>query len=162
MMDGRTRREIDKVVERTLKDAGLTEPPVKVGDLLQYLEVHRDFYDLEDPNLLQRFFHRVRVGKQKLIKIVDKVKLHAVWLPDEEMILVDESLPNPKIEWASFHDATHRVLEWHRAFFLGDTAQTPDPDFQVADSVVVVFSLDKGDGDVRLVVKNIVDRKSVV
>jgi hypothetical protein len=156
MMDGRTRREIDKVVERTLKDAGLTEPPVKVGDLLQYLEVHRDFYDLEDPNLLQRFFHRVRVGKQKLIKIVDKVKLHAVWLPDEEMILVDESLPNPKIEWASFHDATHRVLEWHRAFFLGDTAQTLDPDFQVADSVVVVFSLDKGDGDVRLVVKNIV------
>ncbi len=129
-MDDKTRREIDKVVEGTLKDAGLMEPPVKVGDLLQYLEVHRDFYDLEDPNLLQRFLHRVRVGKQKLIKIVDKVKLHAVWLPDEERILVDESLPDPKIDWASFHDATHRILEWHRAFFLGDTAQTLNPDFQ--------------------------------
>ena len=56
--------------------------------------------------------------------------MHAVWLPDEERILVDESLPDPKIEWASFHDATHRILEWHRAFFLGDTVQTLDPDFQ--------------------------------
>lgn len=54
----------------------------------------------------------------------------AVWLPDEEQILVDTSLPNPKKEWASFHDATHRILEWHRPFFLGDTAQTLDPDFQ--------------------------------
>ncbi len=39
-MNDKTRREIDKVVEGTLKDAGLMEPPVKVGDLLQYLEVH--------------------------------------------------------------------------------------------------------------------------
>jgi hypothetical protein len=38
--------------------------------------------------------------------------------------------PNPKKEWASFHDSTHRILEWHRSFFLGDTAQTLDPDFQ--------------------------------
>ena len=34
-MDEKTRREIDKVVQKTLKDAGLTEPPVEVGDLLQ-------------------------------------------------------------------------------------------------------------------------------
>lgn len=52
-MDDKTRREIDKVVEGILDDAGLREPPVKVGDLLQHLEVHRDFYDLKDPNLLQ-------------------------------------------------------------------------------------------------------------
>lgn len=73
MIDDRTHREIDKVVERTLKDAGLIEPPVKVGDLLQYLEVHRDFYDLEDPSLLRRFWHRVEVGKEKLIRVVNKI-----------------------------------------------------------------------------------------
>jgi hypothetical protein len=82
-MDEKTRREIDKVVQKTLKDAGLTEPPVEVGDLLQYLEVHRDFYDLEDPSLLRRFWHRVEIGKEKLIRIVNKIKLAAVWLPDE-------------------------------------------------------------------------------
>ncbi len=31
---------------------------------------------------------------------------------------------------ASFHDSTHRILDWHRSFYLGDTAQTLDPDFQ--------------------------------
>jgi hypothetical protein len=61
---------------------------------------------------------------------VRKIKLAAVWLPDETRILVDSSLPTPKQEWASFHDSVHRLLEWHRAFFLGDTAQTLDPGFQ--------------------------------
>jgi hypothetical protein len=38
-MNDKTRREIDKVVEGTLKDAGLIEPPVKVADrrLMPYL-----------------------------------------------------------------------------------------------------------------------------
>jgi hypothetical protein len=79
-MDEKTRREIDKVVQKTLKDAGLTEPPVEIGDLLQYLEVRRNFYDLEDPSLLRRFWHRVEVGKDKLIRIVNKIRLAAVWL----------------------------------------------------------------------------------
>ncbi len=52
-MDDKTRREIDKVVEGILGDAGLTEPPVKVGDLLQHLEVHRDFYDASASALQQ-------------------------------------------------------------------------------------------------------------
>ncbi len=60
-MDDKTRREIDRV-EGILNDAGLTEPPVKVSDLLQHLGVNRDFYDLKDPNLLQRFLHRTQVG----------------------------------------------------------------------------------------------------
>ncbi len=62
MTDHKTRREIDKVVEAILNGAGLTEPPVKVGDLLEHLEVHRDSYNLKGPNPLQRFSHRMRVG----------------------------------------------------------------------------------------------------
>jgi hypothetical protein len=49
-----------------------------------------------------------------------------------ERILVDHSQPAPKQEWASFHDVTHRVLEWHRPYFLGDTATTLDPDNPLA------------------------------
>lgn len=45
--------------------------------------------------------------------------------------MIDSSLPRTKQDWASFHDAMHRILEWHRPFFLGDTAQTLDPDFQL-------------------------------
>jgi hypothetical protein len=52
VVDDKTRREIDKAVEGILKYAGLTEPSGKVVGLLQYLKVHRDFYDPKDQNLL--------------------------------------------------------------------------------------------------------------
>ena len=97
---------------------------------LEHLELYRDYYDLEDPALLRKFWHKVKVRGRKLIKVVRKIKLAGVWLPDETRILVDSSLPKPKQEWASFHDTTHRILEWHRSFFLGDTAQTLNPAFQ--------------------------------
>lgn len=132
MIDSTTRREIDKVVAKTMREADMKEPPFRIADLLEHLEVNRNFYDLEDPNLLQQFWHKVRIKGKKLVKIVKKIKLAAVWLPDREQIYVDSSLSLPKQEWASFHDATHRILEWHRSFFLGDTAQTLDPDFQRA------------------------------
>lgn len=129
-MDEATRREIDKMVAKTLRDADLSQPPIFIEDLLHYLDVHRAFYDLEDPNLLQRFWHRIKVGGERLKKITEKINLQALWLPDQEQIWVDKALPPPKIEWASFHDATHTILRWHRPFFLGDTAQTLDPDYQ--------------------------------
>ena len=132
MIDDSTKREIDKVVSRTLKEASMREPPFQINDLLEFLEVDRHFYDLEDPGLLRRIWHKVRVKGRILSKIKDKIKLAAVWLPDRDRIYVDSSLPAPKQEWASFHDSTHSVLKWHRPFFLGDTAQTLDPDFQKA------------------------------
>lgn len=130
-MDDQTRREINKAVTLMLRDAGLKEPPFEIEDVLQHLEVHRRFYDLTDPTVLERFWHKVKVKKERLVKVIKKIKLAAVWLPDEEHILIDASLPVPKQEWAAFHDATHSILEWHRPFFLGDTAQTLDPDFQM-------------------------------
>ena len=59
-MDDQTRREIDKAVVRTLRDAALRDPPFKIEDVLQHLEVHRGFYNLEDPTLLQRLGHKVK------------------------------------------------------------------------------------------------------
>jgi hypothetical protein len=128
--DEATRREIDKVVNKILKDAGLRKPPFLIEDVLEYLDIDRNFYDLEDVTLLRRFWHKVKVNGQKLVNIAKKIDLHAIWLPDEAQILVDSSLPHPKKDWATFHDSVHTILEWHRPYFLGDTAQTLDPDFQ--------------------------------
>ncbi|MBW2108211.1 MAG: hypothetical protein JRI36_06030 [Deltaproteobacteria bacterium] len=130
MIDDQTRKEIDKAVVKTLKEAGLREPPFLIHDLLEFLKIDRDFYNLEDPGLLRRFWHHVKVKGRILSKIKEKIKLAAVWLPDRDRIYVDSSLPAPKQEWASFHDVTHTILKWHRPFFLGDTAQTLHPDFQ--------------------------------
>ncbi len=40
---------------------GITAPPVRIEDLLDHLRIHRDFYNLQDQTLLQRFWHKVRV-----------------------------------------------------------------------------------------------------
>jgi hypothetical protein len=132
MIKDSTKRKIDKAVAKTLKEAGMREPPFLIEDLLDHLELDREFYDLEDPGLLRLFQHKVKVKGKILSKIKKTIKLAALWLPDtgKERILVDETLPEPKKKWASFHDTTHSILEWHRPFFLGDTAQTLDPDFQ--------------------------------
>jgi hypothetical protein len=130
-----TKKEIDKVVMKTLKEAGMREPPFLVNDLLDSLKIDREFYDLEDPSLIRRFVHKVKVKGELLLKIKEKINLAAMWLPFKDrrdLIYVDSSLPQPKKEWASFHDITHGILEWHRPYFLGDTAQTLDPDFQDA------------------------------
>ncbi|HEA67426.1 MAG TPA: hypothetical protein ENI07_11470 [Desulfobacterales bacterium] len=134
MLKASTKRQIDKAVGKTLKEAGMREPPFLVEDLLDHLELGREFYDLEDPGLLRRFWHKVEVRGKTLQKIIKTIKLAALWLPDtgRERILIDETLPAPKKNWASFHDTAHSILEWHRPFFLGDTAQTLDPDFQEA------------------------------
>ncbi|MCY2926288.1 MAG: hypothetical protein NT031_12760, partial [Planctomycetota bacterium] len=130
-MDETTRRQLDKVVACTLRDAGISQPPVNVQDILDFQKLHRDFFDLEDPSVLRRFWHRVKVEGHLLVKIVKKIKLSAVWLPDEDRIIVAQDLPKPKQEWASFHDLVHCLCEWHRPFFLGDTAQTLEPEYQL-------------------------------
>ncbi len=133
MTDESTKHEIDKTVTKTLKEAGMKEPPFLIGDLLDHLEIDREFYDLEDPSLIRRFVHKVKVKGKILSKIKEKIKLSALWLPNKgrrDRIYVDSTLPELKKKWASFHDATHGILEWHRPYFLGDTAQTLDPDFQ--------------------------------
>ncbi len=134
MIKDSTKHKIDKAVAKTLKEAGMKEPPFLIENLLEHLELDREFYDLEDPSLLRQLWHKVKVKGKFLSKIKKTIKLAALWLPDigRERILVDEALPEPKKKWASFHDTTHSILEWHRPFFLGDTAQTLDPDFQEA------------------------------
>jgi hypothetical protein len=130
-VDDSTQREIGKIVERILRDSDLRNPPIRFIDILEYLKVHRDFYSLEDPKFLQRLAHRIQIGAKKIVDVVrDKIHLAALWLPTERRILVDDSQPEPKRVWASFHDTIHAVLPWHRDFFLGDTAQTLEPDYQ--------------------------------
>jgi hypothetical protein len=130
MIDRSTRAEIDKTTSRILKEAGMNQPPFLIEHLIAHLELHHNFYDLKDPSFIQRVGHRLRIGGHKFANIIDKIKLCALWLPDTKQILVDSSLPAIKKDWASFHDATHTVLPWHKEFFLGDTAQTLESDFQ--------------------------------
>ena len=129
-MDRVTRAEIERIAAATLRDAGLTEPPLSVEILLQYVQLHRDYYDLADPGFLDRAKHKLRIDGHKLVDIIKKVRLQAVLLFDENRICIDQELPKIKHPWASCHETGHRLLPWHKPFFFGDTAQTLDPNYQ--------------------------------
>ena len=129
-MDESTRREIERIAAETLRDAGLTEPPLSVERLLEHVQLHRDYYDLSDPGFLDRAKHKLHVHGRKLVEIVNKVRLKAVLLFDESRICIDNDLPKIKHPWASCHETGHRILRWHTPFFFGDTAETLDPAYQ--------------------------------
>ena len=129
-MDRATRAEIERIAETTLRDAGLTDPPLSVEALLQHVQLHRDYYDLANPGFLDRAKHKLRIHGHKLVDIIDKVRLQAVLLFDENRICIDQELPKIKHPWASCHETGHRLLPWHKPFFFGDTAQTLDPSYQ--------------------------------
>ncbi len=129
-MDNATRREIEKVTWNTLRDAGISEPPVGVEVLLEHLELHRGFYDLQKPGFLDRAKYKMRISGKKITDIIKRIKLLAVLFYDENRIVVDSSLPLIKQDWPSFHESSHKILQWHRPYFYGDTAQTLHPDWQ--------------------------------
>lgn len=128
-MNFRTRRDIDKIVEDTLGDAGIKRPPVPVEALLEHLRLHRDYYSLQDPGFLDRMQHKITVHGQKLIRILQKIKLKAVLLYDENRIVIDSGLKPLQREWPAFHEVVHRLVDWHRPCFYGDTAQTLSADW---------------------------------
>lgn len=129
-MDHFTRGEIEKIAWRILRDAGLTEPPIKSNDLIEHLRLHLDFYSLEDPSFLKKLTHNFNIKVNHLKKALEKSKLVAGWLPDAARIVIDRSLPARKQIFPTFHEITHSILPWHKEFFLGDTAQTLQHDYQ--------------------------------
>jgi Zn-dependent peptidase ImmA (M78 family) len=131
-VDHYTRQEIEKVAWKILNDAGLTEPPIKPDDLIEHLRLNLDFYSLEDPGFVKTLTHKFNIKVQHLKKALQKSKLVAGWMPDCSKIVIDGTLPEKKKIFPQFHEITHSILPWHKDFFLGDTAQTLDHDYQEA------------------------------
>jgi len=127
--DERTRREIEAVALRLLREAGVTEPPVPVGRIVDHLELHRQFYDLQNPSFLDRAKHKIIIHGRRLVEAIRRIKLAAVLLYDEDRIVLDARLPEIKHDWSTCHEVAHRVLPWHKTYFRGDTAQTLAPDW---------------------------------
>jgi hypothetical protein len=129
-MDESTRKEIRRHTAATLRDAGISEPPLSIEHLLEHVKLYQDYYDLSDPGFLDRAKHKLKIQGRKLVEIIHKVSLHAVLLFDESRICIDSSLPKIKRPWASCHETGHRILPWHKPFFYADTAETLDPAYQ--------------------------------
>lgn len=125
-----TKRAIDRSVAKLLRDASIYQPPVRIERVLDHLELYREFYDLNDPSLLATIKHKMQVEGRKVVRVLRKIKMFAMILQEEKRVLIDTSLPELKREFPSFHEATHRILKWHRPYYFGDTASSLDPDCQ--------------------------------
>ncbi len=123
-------RKLNSAIEHTLRDAGLSGPPVRLKDVLDHLELYQEYYDLSDPGFLEKTKHKLQIGGRKLVEIIQKIKLNAVLFFDEKRVIIDRSLPILRREWPGFHEAGHRICPGHREVFaFGDTAQTLRPDY---------------------------------
>jgi len=129
------KREIDRQVDRVLRDLGNPEPPLSLSDVRALLKLDLRYYNSTDPNLIEELTHRFRIlaGKaipdvgKHLLSALAKSRLTAFWVPDSMRILLDQSVPKPKHRWIESHEIGHSITEWHRSFLLGDNDQTLDP-----------------------------------
>lgn len=128
-MDSRTANDIDSRVAKILKESGVFEPPVDLEVVLDFLDLYRGYYDLQNPSLLQEIKHKLKIGGHKAKEILGKIDLKGLWFPEEKKILIDNEVPVIKRRWVSTHEIGHRIIPWHKDYVFGDIAETLDPDY---------------------------------
>ena len=124
-------RDIDRQVERVLRELGHPEPPLRLELVRELERLDRHFYSTADASCLGEMIGRLRrAGRQivsrptLLLDAVRKAQLSALWIPDGRRILIDNEIPNLKKRWAEGHEVGHSLADWHRAYFLGDDSYT--------------------------------------
>ena len=130
-LEWRTVRDIDRQVSKVLDDLGDPEPPLRLEVVRELLCLDLDYYSASDSGILQETVHRLKMaGKQiitrpsRLIDVLKKCDLRALWMPDRKRILIDSALPSPRQRWAEAHEIGHSVIPWHEAVMHGDKERT--------------------------------------
>lgn len=63
----------------------------------------------------------------RILNIVRKRSLKALYLPDRKRILIDSSEPKLKRRWNESHEIIHDGVPWHQEAMFGDTEITLSP-----------------------------------
>jgi len=129
LIDKRTAKDIDLRINTILREIGVKEPPLNISDVEQFLLINKSFYDLEDPELLDKIKHKLQIGQQKVKKIINKINLRALFFSDTNQIAIDQNVPASKHKWVTAHEIIHKILPTHNQLLIGDTAETLDPDY---------------------------------
>lgn len=131
MLTERTAADIDRRVAKVLRGLDNPEPPLRLRDVRELLELDRAYYTSNDDSFLQEMVSRLTVaGKQVLkrpallIDAIRKFELKALYLPDRKRILIDKALPKAKHRWVEGHEVGHHLLPWHQETMLGDDQAT--------------------------------------
>ena len=127
----KTAKDIDNRVERVLRGLGHPDPPLRLEDVRELLQLDRVFYTADDPGIVQETISRIRIAGIQvykrptlLIDAIRKSSLQALYLPDRKRILLDKSLHKLKHRWNEAHEICHSLLPWHQEVMLGDNKYT--------------------------------------
>ncbi|MDP0497628.1 MAG: DUF955 domain-containing protein [Verrucomicrobiota bacterium JB024] len=127
ILQPKTRSSIEDRVNRILRDLGNPEPPLYLPNVRELLDLDLNYYRSDDDGILQEVTHRLRIaGKQvlrkpkRILEAVRQFDLRALYIPDQQKILIDQSIPALKHRWLEAHEIGHKVLEWHEACMHGD------------------------------------------
>lgn len=127
LLTPKTAHEIDQRVEKLLKDLGSPKPPLQLADVRALLRLDLGYYSSSDDSWLREKIHRMKVaGKQvveqpsTILKVVRRLGLKALLLPENRRILLDDDVPKPKHRWNESHEIIHDILPWHDGMAHGD------------------------------------------
>ncbi len=127
----RMRHDIDKQVDRVLKEMGNPEPPLDLESVRGLLRLDLRFFSTANPTWLEGKIHTLRIAghnilhePRRLLEVVRKLSLKALVLPERRQILIDSDLPSPKQRWSESHEIVHTILSWHAPYCHGDRERT--------------------------------------
>jgi hypothetical protein len=130
-LDPHTAVDIDKQVTKILRDLGNPEPPLRLEQVRELLNLAKDYYSNADDGFLTRWIHNMKMaGKQIadrpgfLVDFVRNFRLDALCLFDQKRIMLSEDLPSAKQRWAEGHEIGHIIVPWHGPICLGDDKYT--------------------------------------
>lgn len=133
-LNERTAHDIDVRIAKVLADLGDPEPPLDLDHVRELLELDKAYYSSSDDGVLREVAHRlILAGKQvirqprRLLDVVRKMDLKALYVPERKQILLDTDLPPAKQRWAEVHEIGHGLLPWHGVVMHGDQARTLTP-----------------------------------
>ena len=133
-IEARAAKDIDIRVARLLCDLGNPSPPLQLADVRALLALDRHYYSSSDDGILRETIHRLMLaGKQvirqprRLLDVVRRMDLKALWVPERQQILLDTEMPTAKQRWAEGHEIGHGIIPWHKAVLHGDKLRTLSP-----------------------------------
>ena len=133
----KTANDIDGRVERVLRGLDYPEPPLRLEDVRELLQLDREFYTTDNPSVVKEVISRMRVAGIQvykrptlLVDVIKKSSLKALYLPDRKRILLDKTLPKLKHRWNEAHEIGHSLIPWHHDIMLGDDRFTLSQDCQ--------------------------------
>ena len=134
LLSDNTAKDIDRRIKRILRGLGNPDPPLRLEDVRELLNLDRKFYTADDPSVVREYVSRVRIAGIQIYKrpklivdVIRKLSLQALYIPDRRRILLDESLPRLKHRWNEGHEIGHSIIPWHEDVMLGDNALTLYP-----------------------------------